>query len=46
MNDLTPEELQFLIDLVIAYQDTRDLNQREWANTKVLVDKLDVMMGD
>jgi hypothetical protein len=38
---LTLEELEFLIDLIIEYQDTRDLNQREWANTKILLDKLD-----
>lgn len=46
MDELTTEELQFLIDLVIAYQDARDLNQREWANTKVLVDKLDAQLGE
>lgn len=41
MEELTLEELEFLIDLIIEYQDTRDLNQREWANTKILLDKLD-----
>lgn len=43
---LSSDELDFLIDLVIEYQDTRDLNQREWASTKVLLDKLDNMLGD
>jgi hypothetical protein len=38
---LTLEELEFLMDLIIAYQDSRDLTQREWANTKALLDKLD-----
>lgn len=46
MEELTPDEIDFLIDLVIEYQDTRDLNQREWASTKVLLDKLDSMLGD
>lgn len=46
MEELTPDEIDFLIDLVIEYQDTRDLNQREWASTKVLLDKLDAMLGD
>jgi hypothetical protein len=40
-NELTLEELEFLMDLIIEYQDTRDLTQREWANTKTLLDKLD-----
>jgi len=38
---LSLEELEFLMDLIIEYQDSRDLNQREWANTKALLDKLD-----
>lgn len=41
MDDLTLEDLEFLMDLIIEYQDTRDLTQREWANTKTLLDKLD-----
>lgn len=41
MDELTLEELEFLMELIIEYQDTRDLNQREWANTKTLLDKLD-----
>ncbi len=46
MDELSPDEIDFMIDLVVEYQDTRDLNQREWANTKVLLDKLDAMLGD
>ena len=38
---LTLEDLEFLMDLVIEYQDSRDLTQREWAKTKVVLDKLD-----
>jgi hypothetical protein len=41
MEGLTLEDLEFLMDLIIEYQDSRDLNQREWANTKTLLDKLD-----
>lgn len=43
MDELSLEELEFLMDLIIEYQDTRDLNQREWGKTKVLLDKLDAM---
>jgi hypothetical protein len=43
MDDLTLEELEFLIDLIVEYQDTRDLNQREWAHTKTVLDKLDAI---
>lgn len=42
-DELSLEEIQFLIDLVIEYQDTRDLNQREWASAKVVADKLDAL---
>lgn len=43
MDDLTLEELELIIDLLIDYQETRDLNQREWANIKTILDKLDAM---
>lgn len=43
MDDLSLEELEFLIDLLVEYQETRDLNQREWANIKTILDKLDSM---
>jgi hypothetical protein len=46
MDNLSPDEIEFLIDLVMDYQDTRDLNQVEWGNTKVVIDKLDSMLGD
>lgn len=41
MDELSLEELEFLMELIIHYQDTHDLNQREWAKSKVLLDKLD-----
>lgn len=43
MDELSLEELEFLMELLIEYQDTRDLTQREWANTKTLLDKLDAI---
>lgn len=43
MDNLTLEELEFLIELIVEYQDTRDLNQREWAHTKTVLDKLDAI---
>jgi len=43
MDELSLEELEFLIDLLVEYQETRDLNQREWANIKMILDKLDAM---
>jgi hypothetical protein len=43
MDDFLLEELEFLMELIIDYQDTRDLNQREWAKTKALLDKLDAV---
>lgn len=46
MDELSPDDIEFLIDLLIEYQDTRDLNQREWGTTKALMDKLDALLGD
>ena len=43
MDDLSLTELEFLIDLLVDYQETRDLNQREWANIKTILDKFDAM---
>lgn len=43
MDALTSSELELLIDLVSDYMD-RDITQREWADCKVLNEKLDVML--
>lgn len=43
MDPLTTPELELLIDLLSDYMD-RDITQREWADCKVLSEKLDVML--
>lgn len=37
-------ELILLSDLVYAYREKEDLNQREWAEAKTLGDKIDELL--
>lgn len=44
--DLTPEQVELLINLLVEYQDKADLNQAEWAEAQSTLDWLDSLLED